>query len=453
MNLRSRVGLAGGLVVLAAMTVASVVVGPVVDATLHRQLDESLVDTAATGPATILKIKTENSGTTPEDKPIRVMDPVRFGSSILQIVPPPDNAGPDELAPALGPADDRDAAVAGGTSAPYFRDVTYRGAAYRLYTAPLEGSPGALVRVARPVSEQAATVRLVWLLLATLTVLGTAGAAALARLSAGRVLRPVVTLTRTVEYVASSGDLDARVGPSSADEVGRLAGAFTTMMANLGTSITAQQRLVADASHELRTPLTSLTTNLELLEEGTDPQAPELVREALTQTAELTALVNDLVDLGRYGRSEAHTEDVRLDLLVADLLARAARRTPGLVFVGELGECVVRADPDALQRAVGNLLDNAVKWSPPTGRVHVRLAGSTGYATVEISDEGPGIDDADLPFVFDRFYRSPRDRSLPGSGLGLAIVRRIAEAHGGTVAAERRTVGTRITLRLPAPAT
>ncbi|TQS43455.1 sensor histidine kinase [Cryptosporangium phraense] len=444
MNLRTRVGLAGGLVVLAAMTVASVVVGRAVDTTLHRQLDASLVDAAATGPAAALKIKTENSDDTPSDQQIRITDPVRFGSTFLQIVPPPDDADPSDFAP----ADDRDRAVAAGDARPYFRDITYHGVAYRLYTAALDGSPGALVRVARPISEQTSTARAVWLLLAALTAVSTVGATALARLSAGRVLRPVVRLTRTVEHIAHSGDLDVRIGSSGSDEVGRLAAAFTTMTANLSASITAQRQLVADASHELRTPLTSLGTNLELLDEGGtgDPQAPELIRDARDQTAELTALVNDLVDLARYGQVETHTEDVRLDLLVADLLARAGRVTVD----SALDECVVHADPDALQRAVGNLLDNAVKWSPPAGRIRVTVSTAPGLAEVAVSDEGPGIPEADRPFVFDRFYRSPRDRTLPGSGLGLAIVRRVAEAHGGSVRAEPLATGTRLVLSLPA---
>jgi two-component system sensor histidine kinase MprB len=271
------------------------------------------------------------------------------------------------------------------------------------------------------------------------------------------VLRPVVTLAETVEYVADSGDLNVRVGPTGADEVGRLAAAFTAMMTNLDQSITAQQRLVADASHELRTPLTSLITNLELLDEGrgtNDPQAPTLVREARAQTAELTALVNDLIDLGRYGQAAAYTEDVRVDLLVADLLARAERRTRGLVYVSELTECVAHVDPDALQRAIGNLLENAVKWSPPTGQIHVRVGlevtGEPPMVEIVVTDEGPGIDDADLPYVFDRFFRSARDRALLGSGLGLAIVRRVAEAHDGTVVAERGTKGARFRFRVPA---
>jgi two-component system sensor histidine kinase MprB len=211
---------------------------------------------------------------------------------------------------------------------------------------------------------------------------------------------------------------------------------------------TAQRQLVADASHELRTPLTSLTTNLELLDEpaGTaDPQAPALVHAARVQAGELTVLVNDLVELSRYGQVELHVEDTRLDLLAEQAVRRAAARTAGVRFETRLTPTQVRADPDAVERAIGNLLDNAVKWSPPAGRILVAVAAGE----VTVTDDGPGIPAEDLPHIFDRFYRSPTARALPGSGLGLAIVRQIAETHGGRVTAKPQPRGVRLRLSLP----
>ncbi|HEY7487588.1 MAG TPA: HAMP domain-containing sensor histidine kinase, partial [Streptosporangiaceae bacterium] len=251
--------------------------------------------------------------------------------------------------------------------------------------------------------------------------------------------------------VAATQDLTATIEARGRDEIGRLARSFATMMAELDESVQTQRRLVADAAHELRTPLTSLTTNLELLGEGrglADPQAPGLVADAREQAHELTVLVNDLIDLARYGRTETHTEDVRLDLLARRVVERAADRDgQGPEFRTELAPCLVHADPDALERAVGNLIDNAVKWSPDGGRISVRVEES---GCVSVSDEGPGIPAADLPYVFDRFYRSPTARSLPGSGLGLAIVRQIAETHGGSVSAEPLDRGVRLRMSLPA---
>lgn len=457
MNLRTRVGLAGGLVVFGTMLLASAVLGPVVAATIHRQLDAGLVATAATGPAAIKQIKADGP-TASSDEKLRLSGPVKFGSTLLQVVQPPVIAGGSD---GFVPIDARDVAVAEARAAPYFRDVNYQGVSYRVYTALLVGADPSLIRVARPRDEEAATMRRVWSLLAALTALGTAGAGVIARLVAGRVLSPVRTLTDAVERVAVTQDLSVRIDAASPDELGRLAAAFTAMMANLDGSIRAQQQLVADASHELRTPLTSLTTNLELLAEGhgtDDPQAPALVREARTQARGLALLVNDLVDLGRYSQTEPHTEDVRLDLLVGDVVTRATIRAPELVFEADLLACLVHADPDALQRAVGNLLDNAIKWSSSSGRIQIRAGPVTGpgddsgagrTAEVTVSDEGPGIPDVDLPFVFDRFYRAPSARSLPGSGLGLAIVRRIAESSGGSVSAEPLPKGVRLRLLLP----
>jgi two-component system, OmpR family, sensor histidine kinase MprB len=124
---------------------------------------------------------------------------------------------------------------------------------------------------------------------------------------------------------------------------------------------------------------------------------------------------------------------------------RAAARSPAVRFEANLAESPVHADPDAVERAIGNLVDNAIKWSPPGGRVRVVVAGGE----VAVSDEGPGIPAEDLPFVFDRFYRSPTARALPGSGLGLAIVRQIAETHGGRIAAEPLPRGVCLRLSLP----
>jgi two-component system sensor histidine kinase MprB len=288
------------------------------------------------------------------------------------------------------------------------------------------------------------------LLLVVLTLGGGLCAALVARLTASRVLRPVHQLTDTVEHITATQDLGARVEVHGRDEIARLARAFASMTAALEASVSAQRRLVADASHELRTPLTSLNTNLELLDEGLGvrhPQAPELVTAAREQTRELMALVNDLIDLERFGHADTHTEDTRLDLVAKRVIARASARTAGLDFRAELTECLVYGDPDALERAAANLVDNAVKWSPEGGRVTVRV---DAHGTLCVTDQGPGIPADDLQYIFDRFYRSPKARSLTGSGLGLAIVRQIAETYGGTV--EARTPasgGASLSLALP----
>ena len=273
-------------------------------------------------------------------------------------------------------------------------------------------------------------------------------AALTARLAARRVLRPVRVLTDTVEHVTATQDLTARIDQTGSDEIGRLGRSFARMMTALDASVHAQRQLVADASHELRTPLTSLTTNLELLADGDglrDPEAPTLVREAINQAGELRSLVNNLIDLARYGKDTARTEDTRLDLITETVIARAMTRPTPPRFTSTLSPCLVHVDPDAIERAIGNLVDNAVKWSPPDGQVLITVADGE----LSITDEGPGIPQQDLPFIFDRFYRSTQARSMPGSGLGLAIVRQVVETHGGTVAAEPLDHGLRMRLRLP----
>jgi two-component system sensor histidine kinase MprB len=238
--------------------------------------------------------------------------------------------------------------------------------------------------------------------------------------------------------------------PSAGDELGRLAGAFNTMLAALDRSLGAQRQLVADASHELRTPLTSLRTNIDVLARGDDlsPAAREkLLRDVSSQLSELSVLVGDLMDLARESEEEDDVhEEIRLDLLVRDCVARARIHAADLRFEVDAAACTVRGSPSRLQRAVSNLLDNAAKWSSPGAEVEVAVRGGT----VRVRDHGPGIPAEDLPHVFDRFYRSSVARGRPGSGLGLALVRQVAEGHGGAAAAANDPGGgAAVSLRLP----
>jgi signal transduction histidine kinase len=432
MSLRTRVAIAVAAVVFGALTVVAAVVYPAVGANLRAQEDASLVLVAKKAPTIAAKLK--QAGT--------VGQLVPFGSTELQILP----------GAAVGPTNgfvgitEHDVQVADGNDQPYFQDEAYRNVVYRIYTMQFPGNRGVLVRAALPASDAASTqTALGWLLIA-LVPAGAIGAAVLARLAAGRVLRPVGRLTETVERIRATGDLSAPIETPGQDEISRLGQAFAAMTAALDESVGAQRRLVADASHELRTPLTSLITNLELLaEQPADPSAPALVAAALAEAGELRVLINDLVELARYGQASFHIEDVRLDLLAERVAARAAGRAPGLAYQLDVQPTLVRGDPDALERAIGNLVDNALKWSPPGGRIRISAAGGT----VEVSDDGPGIPAADLPYIFDRFYRSATARALPGSGLGLAIVRKIADLHGGTVEAIPLQYGVKFRISVP----
>lgn len=446
MNLRTRLAVAGGSIVAGALVLVSVVLYPAVDTSLRGQIDKALATAAAQAPDVAAYIKSQNAPPDGQSPTASLFPPISMGigTTKLQIIP----SDVVRIGPSAQFIDvsAHDVSVALGSAGPYFQDATYNGVAYRVYTMPFPGSPGSLVRTAIPESDPAPTLHeLAWLLAASTVAAGLLAALA-ARLAARRVLRPVGRLTETVELIRATGDLTIPIPAASRDEIGRLGAAFSAMTSALDESVGAQRRLVADASHELRTPLTSLTVNLELLAENpSDAQAPLLAAEALGQAGELKALVNDLVDLARFGQAAFHTEDVRLDLVAERVAARAARRAPRIDFELRCAPTWVHGDPDALERAFANLVDNAVKWSPAGGRVRISVA----KGVVEIADDGPGIPDSDLDFVFDRFYRSPAARAHPGSGLGLAIVRQVAETHGGTARAVRCSTGALLRLTLP----
>jgi two-component system sensor histidine kinase MprB len=294
---------------------------------------------------------------------------------------------------------------------------------------------------------------LILLLVSGIGVLG-AGAAGLAVARAG--LRPVDKLTEAVEHVARTEDLTIRipVEDDSEDEVARLSRSFNSMTASLASSRELQQQLIADAGHELRTPLTSLRTNIELLSrsEETGRPIPPADRKALlasvkAQMTELASLIGDLQELSRAeGQRGERVQVVPLLDTVEAALRRARLRGPELTIKADLEPWYVRAEPSALERAVVNILDNAVKFSPEGGTVEVRL--TDGVLTVR--DHGPGVAEDELPHVFDRFWRSPSARALPGSGLGLSIVARSVQRAGGEVTLTRAEGGgTVATVRLP----
>ena len=289
------------------------------------------------------------------------------------------------------------------------------------------------------------------LFLGAVAVSGVVLAVVLGYLVARTALVPLNSLTDTVEDLAETTDVTRRLSPGGPDELGRLRRTFNRLLEALESSRRAQSRLVLDASHELRTPLTSLRTNLEVIrrvDELSDEDRSVLVDDVLVQLQELTDIVGDLAELARGDQTPAPAEPLRLDLLVGDavVVANTHGRADDVSFEFEAEPCWVDAHADRLSRAVGNLLDNARKWSPPGQPVSVECADGT----VVVRDRGPGIAEDDLPRIFDRFYRSPAARGLPGSGLGLAIVAQVVKAEGGTVTAENDPAGgARMTMRLP----
>ncbi len=308
--------------------------------------------------------------------------------------------------------------------------MTVQGVHLRVVTISLAN--GFSLQIARRLTDADVVLRQlrIWFLLVAAG--GVALAALLGAFVAREALRPVRRMTDTAEHVAETHDLTRRIDVTGHDELSRLATSFNTMLAALEQAVAAQRQLVADASHELRTPLTSLRTNFEvLMRPGPLPEESRrrLERDVHRQFDEMAALVGDIVELARDGPSPGEEDDVRLDVLVAEAVERAERNADGVGFRLTARPTLVRGVPARLDRAARNLLDNAAKWSPRGEEVEVEV----GEGVVRVRDHGPGIADADMPFIFDRFYRSAEARSMPGSGLGLAIVRQVAEAHGGHV--------------------
>jgi two-component system sensor histidine kinase MprB len=457
MTFRRRLVLLSAVAVAAAIALASVVVYVLVRGNLRGQVDTALrgdqvkaffISTDASGSAPVAlqkgvtNVSEAKAAALKSEKAagVRVaLPPDKFGPApgVAQVV----TAGGDVVAPAGGfpkiPLTDSTFAFVNGGKGVALKDQQVDGTHLRVLTAKL--ATGELLQVARPLAEVDRTLRNLRWVLAAVTAGGIGMAAALGLFVARGTLRPVRRLTDTAEHVAATQDLSRRLPEGGRDELDRLGASFNTMLAALESSREAQRQLVADASHELRTPLTSVRANVELLARA--PDLPEDERERIVasvgdQVEELSVLIGDLVDLARpNGAGAEDIEEVRLDLLVSEAVSAARSYATGQEFIVDAQPCVVSGSRPRLYRAVRNLLDNAVKWSPPAPPGEpIEIVVRDGEIIVR--DHGPGIAEVDLPHIFDRFYRAPAARGLPGSGLGLAIVRQVAEAHGGSVSAE-----------------
>ena len=254
------------------------------------------------------------------------------------------------------------------------------------------------------------------------------------------VLQPagVEHLSEAASEIERTGDARRRLPvPQTDDEVGRLADTLNRMLAALEEARDAERRFVADASHELRTPLTALRGNVAYLaRHGADR---DVVADLEADAARLARLIDDLLVLSREDAGEPPLEEVRLDEL-----ARAAAEVDGAVDADAPDPVRVRGDRAALQRALDNLVQNALNYGPEEGRVTVSAVQEDGVARLSVRDEGRGLQPYEAAHAFERFWRG--EHGKPGSGLGLAIVRATAERHGGRATVE----GARFTIELPA---
>jgi two-component system, OmpR family, sensor histidine kinase MprB len=265
-------------------------------------------------------------------------------------------------------------------------------------------------------------------------------------------LRPLEQVTNEIETVAETNDLGYRLTEGDDDELGRLRRVFNRLLSTVESSQILQRQLVVDASHELRTPLTSLRTNAQVLsraQELNPDDLRQLTDDMVTQVDELASLVTDLGELSRGERSEGAVETLRLDECLDECVdtARTYARIKEITIDVHVESSNVLGRRDRLERAISNLLTNAIKFTPQGGRILV----DSHAGTISVSDSGPGIDEADLPFIFDRFWRSASARSLPGSGLGLSIVAQVVAELQGSVSVDRDPIlgGARFTITLP----
>lgn len=351
------------------------------------------------------------------------------------------------------PSSPEEVAVARMKSGSSARSVlAENGTMYRLVAVPLEvGDSSYAVIFGRPMDSLQNTLRSLWLVILGSGAAGILTTTLAVLVVAKSALAPVRRLSHAVRNVTQTDQLNP-IRIYGRDDLGELTKSFNSMLRSLQQSREQQRQLIADAGHELRTPLTSMRTNVELLvaddSSGMLPEGArsEILSDVSAQLGEFSALVGDLVALTRDDHLQRPHEPLDLSDVVDSAVERAQRRGPGVTFDVALDHSQILGDPSTLERAITNLLDNAVKFSPPDGTIQVVL--NDGDLTV--IDQGPGITEDDLPHIFDRFYRSDRARNTSGTGLGLSIVAHTAEAHRGSVRATNQPGGgARFTLRLP----
>ena len=359
--------------------------------------------------------------------------------SITQVVLPDGRVLGRRENPPL-PITDNDRALVPGSTQVSRSTVIINSHQFKVVT--VAAADGTLIQVAKDnqIVVDAQRGMRIWLPLFAFIAVVLSGAAGW--LFARRISKPIESLAATAESIAATKDLSKTIDVNGSDEVSQLARSFNTMLSALRDSSERQRRLIQDASHELRTPLTSLRANAELLERGTlsDEDRRSILADMKAEVDELTDLSVELNALATDQRSAEAVTEVDLADVAHEIASRASRRTTSPITVHVTDDYVVAARPSQLERALSNLVDNAIKFSSGDSDIEIHV----GAQRVEVRDHGPGISDEDKPKVFDRFYRATATRSMPGSGLGLAIVAQFAEdnnahtyvldnAGGGTI--------------------
>lgn len=461
MSFRTRLGLLVAASVAVAVLAVSGVALWIARAEARSALDRKLDDRVA--------VLVASGGRLPERRSVQFFGRFVPRDVLAQIVAP--NGAVVYASDEVLPVTPADVAVANGRARRHRTDVSADGVRLRVLTVPV--APVGALMVASPLDEVDANVAGLRNALAVVAAIGVAGAGLLGFLVAGRAIRPVRRLTDAARNVAQTQDLDQPIELERDDELGELARSFNAMLEALALSRAQQHRLVTDAGHELRTPLTSIRTNIELLARAeqaaaqpaaaTASDAPvgdavvaldsderrQMLDDVQFELDQLTELVNELVELATDQRSQGEPERVDLAELAASVVDRHRRRTE-TDFVTAFESCEVVANAALVERAIGNLVDNAVKWSPPGEAIEISVSAVGQEAHVRVRDRGPGIPAAQRETVFERFYRAPEARGQPGSGLGLSIVDYVARSHNGSVSViDTDGPGASVEIRLP----
>ena len=429
MSLRTRLLLTTSAIVFVIVGALSVGMSTIISRQLIREVDNTL-DARIEAIAATLR---ESRVISPFGRRMRnplsdALMPTRF-DTVTQVIDP---AGTVIIA--LGEVDlpitQRVLDIANNSEGGSARFTTsISGGRYRMLTIPLVN--GGALQLAKDISEiEQAQQRIRMRLIAT-GLIGIFVAAIAGWWVARRTAKPIQQLADAAERIALTQNLDTTLDIHGYREIEQLAESFNTMLGAVRLSGEQQKQLVQDASHELRTPLTSLRANTELLERNTldEPTRDAILRDIRAEVDELTSLSSELSALASDQRLVEEPSAVDLGEVATEVALRASRRTGRAVTVVANDSLVVAVRLGQLERALNNLVDNALKFCPIALPVEIIVNGKH----IDVVDHGPGISDIDKPLVFDRFYRAAATRALPGSGLGLAIVKQFATDHSANV--------------------
>ncbi|NOX61806.1 MAG: HAMP domain-containing protein [Chloroflexi bacterium] len=326
----------------------------------------------------------------------------------------------------------------------------------RLFVAAVIGSSDSvegLVQLSVPMTEIMTRVHAMWAVLFTAALVLTALFVVASIILGGQITRPLRRLTLAANRLAA-GDLSTRLDMDRQDELGALAAAFDHMAEQISELLARERAFVANASHELRSPLTALQLRAELLQmtSGDEARRNRYLQEIREETEKLARLLQQLLNLNRAESGAQSAAPTALSPCLEEIVAsmQPLADDAGVSLQADIPPDLpqICIGPEDCELVVRNLVDNAIKYTPAGGAVYLRASVNAKWVQVMVSDTGIGIPEADLPHIFERFYRVDKARDRTGSGLGLALVKAILDTHGGEIDVDSREgEGTTVTVR------